>query len=72
MIRRTRTIWSRPGNPPKSVAVALGITRPQLRYAIHKIKDDAGLGPGDSVKIWDDGSITDDADEWIGNIYDEI
>jgi uncharacterized protein DUF4279 len=48
-------IWSRPGNPTRGVARTLGITRAQLRHAIHEIKDDAGLGPPDRVTIWDDG-----------------
>lgn len=67
-----RIIWSGPRQPTHAVATALGITRPQLSRAIHSIKDDAGLRPHDNVKIWDDGSITDEADECIGNIYDEI
>lgn len=72
MNRRSRIIWSRPGNPTRSVATTLGTTRAQLRNAIHRLKDRAGLRPRDNVKIWDDGSMTDEADEWIGNIYDEI
>lgn len=67
-----RIIWSNPGNPPTSVARRLGITRVQLGEAIHTIKNDAGLGPRDRVNIWDDGSITDDMDVWIGNVHDEI
>ena len=54
------------------MAVALGITRVQLGDAIHSIKEDAGLGPRDRVTIWDDGSITDDTNARIGNVYDEI
>jgi hypothetical protein len=68
----TQRIWSNPGNPPDSVARRLGITRDQLGEAIHIIKDDAGLSPRDRVSIWDDGSITDETDEWIGNVHDEI
>src|SRR4051812_15518699 len=67
-----RKIWSRLGNPPRSVATVLGISPVQLGEALHAIKDGAGLSPRDRVSIWDDGSIPDDADAWIGNIYDEI
>ena len=65
-------IWSRPGNPPRAVATALGITRAQLGDAIHAIKKNARLRPRDNVTIWDDGSVSDARDEVIGNIYDEI
>jgi hypothetical protein len=67
-----RVIWSRPGNPTRAVATALGITREQLGRAIHVIKHDAGLLPPDNVTIWDDGTVTVDRDVQIGNIYDEI
>ena len=67
-----RIIWSRPGNPTRIVSSALGITRPQLSRALHRIKDGVGLEPHDNVRIWDDGSVTDDRDVWVGNIYDEI
>jgi hypothetical protein len=67
-----RKIWSRPGNPTNAVATALRVGRPHLRYAIHRIKKNARLGPGDDVIIWDDGSVTDDKDVWLGNIHDEI
>jgi hypothetical protein len=65
-----RKIWSRPGNPTRAVAEALGITRPQLGYAIHRIKKKARLRPRDDVILWDDGTVTDDRDGWIGNIYE--
>jgi hypothetical protein len=68
----TRKIWTRPGNPTRGVATALGITRPQLRYALHRIKKNARLRPRDNVSIWDDGSVTDGSDAWLGSIYDEI
>jgi hypothetical protein len=67
-----RVIWSRPSNPTDAVAHALGISRSQLNRAIHRIKDGVGLSPRDHVRIWDDGSVTDDRDDWVGNIYDEI
>lgn len=65
-------IWSRPENPTRGVATALGISRSQLGDAIHAIKAAAGLQPDDNVTIWDDGSVTDANDVDIGNIFDEI
>jgi hypothetical protein len=65
-------IWSRPSNPTRTVATVLGISLPQLGDAIHAIKEAVGLQPRDNVRIWDDGSVTDDQDVWVGNIYDEI
>jgi hypothetical protein len=67
-----RKIWSRPGNPTRAVANALGITRRQLGRAIHRIKRYAGLSPSDDVTIWDDGTVTVSSDVEVGNIYDEI
>ena len=67
-----RKIWSQPGNPTRTVATTLGITRAQLGTAIHAIKKNARLRPSDDVIIWDDGSVSDASDEIIGNIYDEI
>lgn len=72
MRRRPRIIWSRPGNAPNSVATALGITPAQLGDAIHAVKKNARLRPRENVSIWDDGSVTDASDEFIGNIYNEI
>jgi hypothetical protein len=65
-------LWSGPRNPSNWVANRLGITRMQLSEAIHALKRNAGLRPRDRVSLWDDGSVTDDANAWIGNIYDEI
>jgi hypothetical protein len=67
-----RIIWSRPGNPTSGVATALGVSETELSDAIHILKDAAGLEPRDRVRIWDDGSVTDERDALIGNIYDEI
>jgi hypothetical protein len=64
-------VWSRRGNPPSGVATRLGISRRQLRRAIHKIKDYAGLAPTNRVIIWDDGSVTDENNVPLGNINDE-
>lgn len=55
-----RIIWSRPDKPSPGVARALGISETDLGDAIHILKDAAGLGPRDRVRIWDDGSVTDD------------
>jgi hypothetical protein len=66
-----RIIWGNPGNPPNEVSRILGVTRPQLGRALHRIKRWAGLGGRDRVIIWDDGSVTDELGFIIGNIYDE-
>jgi hypothetical protein len=71
-MRRARRLWSSPGNPTGRVAQRLGISRVQLGEALHRIKRDAGLSPSDQVRIWDDGSVMDDGDAWIGNVYDEL
>ena len=65
-------LWSNPGNPPRSVAARLGISRWDFSDALHKIKKAAGLGGADSVTIWQDGTVADSRGEVIGNIYDEI
>ena len=55
-----------------SQATGKEITREQLGEALHVIKRAAGLRPRDRVNIYDDGSISDDTDSPIGNLYDEI
>jgi hypothetical protein len=67
-----RVIWSRPSNPTDAVAHTLGITPHQLSRGLHRVKENARLRPRDNVKIWDDGTVTDDRNNWIGNIHDEI
>jgi hypothetical protein len=67
-----RIIGSNPGNLTRGVATRLGITRDQLRDALHSIKHGAKLRATDRVTIWNDGTVTDEADVWIGNIYQEI
>lgn len=69
---RVQRLWSSVENPPGWVARRLGISRVQLGAALHMVKRDAGLSPRDRVSLWDDGSVTDDADVWIGNVHDEI
>jgi len=54
------------------VSEALRIERWQLRNALHRIKEDAGLTGADRVIIWDDGTVTDSQGEPIGNIHDRI
>lgn len=71
-MRRAQRLWSSPGNPTDAVARRLGISHIRLGEAMHRIKRDAGLSPRDRVSIWDDGSVTDEADVWIGNIHDEL
>jgi transposase-like protein len=65
-------IWSNPGNPTREVSRRLGIERGQLRAALHRIKRAQGLGGADSVRIWDDGTVTDQQDNVLGNVHDEI
>jgi hypothetical protein len=65
-------IWSDPWNPTNEVSRALGIERLQLRRALHRIKRAQGLKGADRVIIWNDGSVTDQQDNVLGNVYDEI
>jgi hypothetical protein len=65
-------VWSNPGNPTNEVSRTLGIARVQLRLALHRIKRAQGLKGADRVTIWNDGSVTDQDDHVLGNVYDEI
>ena len=67
-----RIIWDQPGNPPKYVSDQLGISRVQLGEAIHEIKHAGNLRAPDRVIIYDDGMVTDEHGEILGNIYDEL
>jgi hypothetical protein len=68
-----RILWDKLNrSPTKHVSDQLGVEDWQLRAAIHKIKGHSGLGGSDRVIIYDDGSVTDENGEPIGNIYDEI
>jgi hypothetical protein len=67
-----RVIWNRSRNPTNYVSEQLGIERWQLREAIHKIKSGADMSAEDAVIVYDDGTVTNSADEPVGNIYDEI
>jgi hypothetical protein len=65
-------IWSRPENPGPGVARRLRIEQWELREAIHKIKQHAGLRPDDNVVIWSNGSVANANGTVIGNVYDEL
>ena len=67
-----RVIWDQPGNPPKYVSNQLGISRVQLGEAIHEIKHAGDLRAPDRVIIYDDGMVTDEQGDVLGNIYDEL
>lgn len=67
-----RLIWDKRRNPTKGVSDQLRIERWQLREAIHKIKAANNLGATHRVLIYDDGSVTDEEGEWLGNIHDEV
>lgn len=68
---RARVLWSNPGNPPDSVARALGMAPRRFSRALHKIKAACDLSATDRVVIYSDGSITDEQGETIGNLRDE-
>ena len=67
-----RIIWNRRENPSEYVSGQLGITRAQLGDAIHEIKAAGDLSPADRVIIYDDGTVTDERGDVLGNIYNEI
>ena len=67
-----RIIWNRRENPSEYVSDRLGITREQLGDAIHEIKAAGNLSPADRVIIYDDGTVTDERGDVLGNIYNEI
>jgi hypothetical protein len=67
-----RKIWDSPEIPTRDVSAALGIERWQLRAAIHKIKASSDLSSTDRVTIYDDGTVTDQNGDWLGNIHDEL
>jgi len=67
-----RVIWDKKRNPTDYVSDRLGISRGDLRKGIHKIKSRSNLGATDRGIIYDDGSVTDERGEHVGNIFDEI
>jgi len=68
---RTRILWSNPGNPPDTVARALGMGPRHFSRALHKIKAASDLSGADRVLIYSDGSVTDQQGEPLGNLRDE-
>jgi hypothetical protein len=69
--QRGRILWSNPGNPPASVARALGMELRRFSGALHKIKAASDLSGMDRVVIYSDGSVTDEQGEPLGNLHDE-
>ena len=67
-----RIIWDRSGNPTKYVSDQLHIRHSQLGEAIHEVKRASNLRGPDRVIIYDDGMVTDEDGDVLGNIYDEI
>jgi hypothetical protein len=67
-----RVIWDQRGNPSKYVSDTLGIERWQLGAALHEIKAANKLGATDGVIIYENGQVTDERGEHLGNIFDEI
>jgi hypothetical protein len=68
---RARIVWSNPGNPPDSVARALGIQPRRFSRALHKIKAASDLSGADRVVIYSNGSVTDEQGAPLGNLHDE-
>jgi len=68
---RARILWRNPGNPPDSVAGALGMEPRHFSRALHKIKAASDLSGADRVVIYSDGSVTDEQGEPLGNLRDE-
>ena len=66
-----RILWHKVGSPTPYVSQALGVEEWQLRRAIHAIKRRCGLTGADRVIIYDDGKVTDEQGEELGNILDE-
>ena len=67
-----RILWDRSSNPTPYVSQALGIEEWQLRNAIHAIKRRWGLAGTDRIVIYDDGTVTDEHGEDLGNILAEV
>lgn len=66
-----RVLWSRGTLPTPHVSSRLGISRRQLGAAIHEIKRRSGLRGDDRITIYEDGNVTDERGDLIGNILDE-
>jgi len=59
------------GNPPDSVARALGIEPRRFSRALHKIKAASDLSGADRVIIYNNGMVEDEQGEPLGNLHDE-
>jgi len=68
---RLRILWSSPGNPPDSVARALGMAPRHFSRALRKLKAASDLSGADRVIIYSDGRVTDEQGEPLGNLHDE-
>jgi hypothetical protein len=68
---RVRVVWSNPGNPPDSVAQALGIAPRHFSRALHKIKAANDFSSMDHVIIYSDGRVTDEQGEPLVSLNDE-
>lgn len=67
-----RIIWDRVANPTRYVSDRLGIRRAELRQALHEIKRRSNLQARDRVIIYEDGAVSDERGEDLGNVYDEV
>ena len=67
-----RIIRDRAENPTRYVSDRLGISRAELRQALHAIKRRGNLQPRDRIIIYEDGAVRDEHGEELGNISDEI
>jgi hypothetical protein len=68
---RAYVLWSNPGNPPDSVARALGIDPRRFSRGLYKIKPASDLSGADRVVRYSDGTGTDAQGEPLGNLHDE-
>jgi hypothetical protein len=68
---RLRVLWSSRGNPPDSIAAALGIEPDRFGRALHKVKAASNLSGADRVVIYSDGTVIDEQGEPLGNLHDE-
>ena len=66
-----RILWDRGSLPTSYVSSRLGISRRELGTAIHEIKLGNGLRGDDPVVIYENGDVTDENGNLIGNILDE-
>ncbi len=68
---RAGVLWSSRDNPPDSIARQLGMQPRHFTRALHKIKSASNLSGDDRVTIYNDGGVTDDKGELLGNLHDE-